>query len=84
MALILLVFHSKMSFNFDFEFTLWGGKKRALLICATAATGVTVGLNRGISNSINISLGMHPFKEILSHLTLNLRFTVAKRALLSY
>jgi hypothetical protein len=77
---ISLVVHSKNSFTFNFEFTLWCGKKKglnALLICAMA-TGVTVILNIGMPNDINISLVVHS-KKILSHLTLNLHFGVAKK-----
>jgi hypothetical protein len=75
---ISLVFHSKNSFTFNFEFTLWCGKKKglnALLICAMA-TGVTFILNIGMPNDINISLVIH---SNFSHLTLNLHFGVAKK-----
>ena len=53
----------------------FGMAKNDLLICASAI-GVTVGLNGGMSNGINISLVIHSKN---SHLTLNLRFGVVKK-----
>lgn len=55
---ISLVFYSKVSFTFDFEF-MFRVVKGALLIYATAATSITIGLNRGIIVCLIIALKFH-------------------------